>query len=461
MALPPPRRGAPLSAVVGCGPLTIEPRSTPRRASGAAGTRRSIARGSPRTRGPTVSRTGGSRTAGCSASSPDRASGCARSICSPGASAVGRRILPDASDRGRVGRRSNGERRGLPPRSGRRARRSQADESGARGARAGRRIPRAPRRRRAGTLRTFEEPVAGAGRNQWAMTAERDVADFARLEGVVEDGAGFGEGGPRPVDLELVGARYDGRRTLTVTARDAASGAVLSAAHMQAAPISAFDGAVALVSHRGPEGAGLGYRFEDWQVIGDLVVGTPEYALGPVMFVHYTVDEEAGPGEGRLRMTAQAGPLGEGDTRVATLELADGRAGSARSPPPASRPRAAPSISRSRRWRRRGTSPSGCGTSRPAGTEGSPGGESAAVRGHHRRRAGGGRGDDRCAVLPEELHGWAQVERERPLVPARRRRAARRTTSRTCSTSPAIRSTRGPGRPRFARAPRRRRSATT
>ena len=175
------------------------------------------------------------------------------------------------------------------------------------------------------TLRTFEEPVAGAGRNQWAMTAERDVEDFARLEGVVEDGAGFGEGGPRPVNLELVGARYDGRRTLTVTARDAASGAVLSAAHMQAAPISAFDGAVALVSHRGPEGAGLGYRFEDWQVTGDLVVGTPEYALGPVMFVHYTVDEETGPGEGRLRMTAQTGPLGEGDTRVATLELADVR----------------------------------------------------------------------------------------------------------------------------------------
>ncbi|MEC8493695.1 MAG: hypothetical protein VXZ39_02160, partial [Planctomycetota bacterium] len=175
------------------------------------------------------------------------------------------------------------------------------------------------------TLRTFEEPVSGAGRNQWAMTAEREVKDFARLEGAIEDGAGFGEGGPCPVDLELVGACYDGRRTLTATARDAATGAVLSAAYLHPAPRSAFDGAVALVSHRGPEGDGRGYRFEDWRVTGDLVVGTPEFALGPVMFVHYTVDEEAGPGEGRLRMTAQAGPLGAGDTRVATLELADRR----------------------------------------------------------------------------------------------------------------------------------------
>ena len=94
--------------------------------------------------------------------------------------------------------RSNGERRGLPPRSGG-AHVDPRLTSQVHGAPAqdGGFLALLGADGRV-TLRTFEEPVAGAGRNQWAMTAERDVADFARLEGVVEDGAGFGEGGPRP-----------------------------------------------------------------------------------------------------------------------------------------------------------------------------------------------------------------------------------------------------------------------
>lgn len=176
-------------------------------------------------------------------------------------------------------------------------------------------------------LRSFEEPVAGARGNEWSMGSDREVTDFVPLEGVRLAGAGFGPGGPVPVALELVGARYDGRRTLTLTARDAASGAVLSTAYLERAPESAFDGAVALVSHRGPRGADgavdAGYRFRDWRLDGGLVVATPEVAFGPILFVHYTVDEGFTRGDGVLRMTAQAGPLGPGDARVATLELAD------------------------------------------------------------------------------------------------------------------------------------------
>lgn len=174
-------------------------------------------------------------------------------------------------------------------------------------------------------LRSFEESVKGGGKSQWAMTAQRDLGDFVALEGAALEGQGFGEGGPRPVRLDLVGARYDGRRTLTLTARDAATGDVLSTAFLDGAPESAFDGAVALVSHRGPAGAEGGYRFRDWTLLGDLVLATPEMGFGPVLFVHYTVDEEVGPGTGRLRLTAQAGPLGDEDSRVATLELQDER----------------------------------------------------------------------------------------------------------------------------------------
>ena len=113
------------------------------------------------------------------------------------------------------------------------------------------------------------------------MTAEREVKDFARLEGAIEDGAGWE--GAVPVELgswaPLRRPPYADR-----AARDAA------AAQCSRRPphpdAGAFDGAVALVVP-GPEGDGRGYRFEDWRVTGDRG-GYPRVRLGPVMFVHYT-----------------------------------------------------------------------------------------------------------------------------------------------------------------------------
>ncbi len=177
----------------------------------------------------------------------------------------------------------------------------------------------------------FETPVAKSKGGQWVMRTDSGLEDFKPVEGVQLAGPGFAAAGPRPIQLELVGARFDGERTLTLTVRDTATGDVLSTASLVGAPPSAFDGSVALVSHRGPKApavdgektaGGKGYFFHSWDLGGELVEFTPEVTFGPIMFVHYTVDERGdGGGGGRLRMTAQTGLLGKDDTRTATLEV--------------------------------------------------------------------------------------------------------------------------------------------
>lgn len=173
----------------------------------------------------------------------------------------------------------------------------------------------------------FEQPVEGGRENGWTMQSRRSLDDFTAIEeDVTLAGQGFGEGGPAPVLLELVGANFDGRRTLTLTSRSTENGEVLSSAYWESVPESAFDGAVAVVSHRGPEGSDVGFRFSDWRLAGELVQHDPERAFGPIMFVHYSLDAQP-DGTARLGMTAQAGPLGPDDARTATLEIAGKRGG--------------------------------------------------------------------------------------------------------------------------------------
>ncbi|MDG1050761.1 MAG: alkaline phosphatase D family protein [Planctomycetota bacterium] len=166
----------------------------------------------------------------------------------------------------------------------------------------------------------FEERLEGGG--LWSMKTNHELSAFSAVDGVQLAGDGFGAGGPRPVELEVTGAHFDGRRTVVAAVRDQISGAILSTATWDEAPRSLFDGSVALVSHRGPAGAGQGYRFEDWSLGGELVRGDEARSFGPIAFVHYAVDEVEGPGDARLELTAQSVPLGVGDTLVASLELA-------------------------------------------------------------------------------------------------------------------------------------------
>ena len=168
----------------------------------------------------------------------------------------------------------------------------------------------------------FEEPVGGGSEGGWVMSSERSLGDFSLPAGTIElAGDGFAAGPPVPVLLELVGASFDGRRTLAFTARSAEDQSVLSTAYWEDVPPTVFDGAVAVFSHRGPAGAEVGYRFRDWRLAGDLVRADSERAFGPIMFVHYLLNVQP-DGTARLGLTAQAGPLGPDDARTATLEIA-------------------------------------------------------------------------------------------------------------------------------------------
>lgn len=171
------------------------------------------------------------------------------------------------------------------------------------------------------SVHDFEQPVDGGG--LWSMKTNHGLEALAAVEGVRYQGDGFGAGGPRPIELDVTGAWFDGRRTVTASVRDASSEVVLSTATWGDVPPSLFDGAVALVSHRGPAGSERGYRFEDWSLDGELVGADETRGFGPLAFVHYAVDETGGPGGARLELTAQSVPLGAADTLVASLELAD------------------------------------------------------------------------------------------------------------------------------------------
>jgi alkaline phosphatase D len=167
----------------------------------------------------------------------------------------------------------------------------------------------------------FEQSVDGGG--LWSMKTNHGLSALAAVEGVRYEGEGFAGGGPRPVELEVTGASFDGRRTVTAAVRETATGAVLSIATWDNAPEGLFDGAVALVSHLGPAGSDRGYRFEDWSLDGELVRADTTRGFGPIAFVHYALDEVGGPTNARLELTAQSVPLGAADTLVASLELAD------------------------------------------------------------------------------------------------------------------------------------------
>ncbi|MEL6716624.1 MAG: hypothetical protein AAFP86_22795, partial [Planctomycetota bacterium] len=87
----------------------------------------------------------------------------------------------------------------------------------------------------AGRVRFCDFEVPGDAGGTWVLRSDAELDALAELPAAL-DGVGFGDAGPRPVRLELVGARFGGLRTLTLTAREAATGAVLSTAYLESAP---------------------------------------------------------------------------------------------------------------------------------------------------------------------------------------------------------------------------------
>ena len=165
--------------------------------------------------------------------------------------------------------------------------------------------------------------VAGSDDGQWAMRADTTADDVPVPSGTRLSGDGFGLSGSRPVHLEL---RCDGSR-LELVGRDDA-GVVLSGAVLDPAPERWLDGAIALVSHRGPADSEVGFWFEDLRLWGTGIATDPSRAFGPIVCAQYTIDETRSPEEegALLSLTAQFVPLGAGDTRHAVLEVGGGGA---------------------------------------------------------------------------------------------------------------------------------------
>ncbi|MDA1028547.1 MAG: alkaline phosphatase D family protein [Bacteroidetes bacterium] len=120
------------------------------------------------------------------------------------------------------------------------------------------------------------------------------------------------------VGLRVMSTPNEGTYSMVVEAFDPDSEAILSHAVYQGLDPKYFSGSVALVSHRSPSSEGAGYWFDHWTVEGSKVVKDESRAFGPVLGVQYTVSE------GILKMTAQMGPLGPDDAKVADLQIQQG-----------------------------------------------------------------------------------------------------------------------------------------
>ncbi len=120
------------------------------------------------------------------------------------------------------------------------------------------------------------------------------------------------------VGLRVMATPHKETYSMVVEAFDPASEEVLSHAVYSGLDPAYFSGTLAVVSHRSPSSEGAGYWFDHWQIQGSKVVKDESRAFGPVLGVQYTVSS------GVLKMTAQMGPLGPDDAKVAELQVKQG-----------------------------------------------------------------------------------------------------------------------------------------
>lgn len=115
--------------------------------------------------------------------------------------------------------------------------------------------------------------------------------------------------------IRVLATSTEGRYSMVVEVFDPDTDEVQShAVYLDIAP-EYFSGNVALVSHRSPSSEGAGYWFDKWKLQGSKVEKDESRAIGPVLDTQYTLSG------GILKMTAQMGPLGADDSKVASLQI--------------------------------------------------------------------------------------------------------------------------------------------
>ncbi|MHC5003665.1 MAG: hypothetical protein ACYTJ0_11120, partial [Planctomycetota bacterium] len=173
----------------------------------------------------------------------------------------------------------------------------------------------------AGRVDLRDNGRAEKGGNQWSIAGPLDPSAVSPLEADHRLGPEPGAAGGGAVDLRLEVRGGGDRCSVSLTARDAASGRRLSEASYDDVPVERLDGGLALASHLGLEGSGAGFWFESWTADGAALAAHDGRRLGPVLCVQYTVSGDA------LKLTAQLPPLGATDTPTASLQTMaeDGR----------------------------------------------------------------------------------------------------------------------------------------
>lgn len=156
-------------------------------------------------------------------------------------------------------------------------------------------------------VRDNENPDARRAARADFITADWPEMDHVEREGRVSAW--------QEVGIRVMATPNDSTYSMVVEAFDPASDAVISHAVYTKLDPKYFTGSLALVSHRSPSSEGKGYWFNHWNIQGSKVVKADERAFGPVLGVQYTVSE------GVLKMTAQMGPLGPDDAKVADLQI--------------------------------------------------------------------------------------------------------------------------------------------
>lgn len=130
---------------------------------------------------------------------------------------------------------------------------------------------------------------------------------------------------PTEVELRLTARPAGQGYVLALAVHEARTGALLSEVTLKDVGAERLVGNLALVSHAGSVQKETGDRndvartacfwFRDWTVAGGKVEAHDDRLCGPVLSAVYTLSRNV------MKMTAQMMPLGQADTRTATLEI--------------------------------------------------------------------------------------------------------------------------------------------
>ncbi len=155
--------------------------------------------------------------------------------------------------------------------------------------------------------------------NLWTIGGPLRSNDAPLLVPTWRKGTGFEDRPHVPIALTLA-VRPEGETyTLQLEAHELDSGRFLSEATLRGIEPRQVDGSVALVSHLGPKNGQHGFRFWHWNVNGSMLRRHDDREFGPVLCTLYTVSD------GTLNLTAQVGPIGPADSKVARLQTRDVR----------------------------------------------------------------------------------------------------------------------------------------